>query len=154
WGLREAKGRGTLVVTDGVFSMDGETAPLEEIVELAQRYNARVMVDDAHATGVLGPNGRGSVAAADLTGEVDVVVGTLSKSLGGYGAYVACDAQMATFLTNVARTLIFSTGPPPPSIAAALAALELLQSEPRLTERVIENARTLREALADNGFYV
>ena len=128
WGLREAGGRGALIVTDGVFSMDGDIAPLEELVELAQAYGARLMVDEAHATGVLGPGGRGSVAAAGLTGEVDLIVGTLGKALGGYGAYVCCDAGMASYLTNSARTLIFSTGPPPPSAAAALAALEVVQS--------------------------
>jgi len=154
WGLREAKGRGTLIVTDGVFSMDGDIAPLEQIVDLAQRYGARVMVDEAHATGVLGPDGRGSVAAAGLTEEVDLIVGTLGKALGGYGAYACCDRTMASYLTNAARTLIFSTGPPPPSIAAALAALEVLQSEPRLTERLIENARALRSGLAEEGFGV
>ena len=94
------------------------------------------MVDEAHATGVLGPGGRGTVAAAGLTGEVDVIVGTLGKALGGYGAYVCCNAELARYLTNSARTLIFSTGPPPPSVAAALAALTILQEQPRRTERL------------------
>ena len=111
WGLDEAGGRGSLIVTDGVFSMDGDVAPLEEIVELARRYDARVMVDEAHATGVLGPGGRGSVAAAGLSGEVDVIVGTLGKALGSYGAYVCCSDEMSRYLVNTARTLIFSTGP-------------------------------------------
>jgi 8-amino-7-oxononanoate synthase len=154
WGLREARGRGSLIVTDGVFSMDGDIAPLAEIAELADRHDARVMVDEAHATGVLGPAGRGSVAAAGLEGEVDVIVGTLGKALGGYGAYVCCDSEMASFLVNTARTLIFSTGPPPPSIAAALAALELLTEQPRLVERLLRNARALREALTAEGFPV
>jgi 8-amino-7-oxononanoate synthase len=154
WGLREAEGRGTLIVTDGVFSMDGDVAPLAEIVALARRYDARVMVDEAHATGVVGPGGRGTVAAAGLGGEVDVIVGTLGKALGGYGAYVCCDAEMANFLVNTARTLIFSTGPPPPSVAAALAALELLREQPRQVERVLRNAAALRSAVADNGFAV
>ncbi|MGH2979919.1 MAG: aminotransferase class I/II-fold pyridoxal phosphate-dependent enzyme, partial [Solirubrobacterales bacterium] len=124
WGLREAGGNGSLIVTDGVFSMDGDIAPLERIVELARRYDARVMVDDAHATGVLGPGGRGAVADAGLEGEVDVVVGTLGKALGSYGAYACCDAEMARYLVNAARTLIFSTGPAPPVVAAALTALD------------------------------
>jgi 8-amino-7-oxononanoate synthase len=154
WGLEEADGRGSLIVTDGVFSMDGHVAPLEQIVELAQRYDARVLVDEAHATGVLGPGGRGSVAAAGLTSEVDVIVGTLGKALGGYGAFVCCSDQLARYLTNTARTLIFSTGPAPPSVAAALAAIELLAEQPRQIERLHQNARTLRAALADEGFRI
>ena len=154
WGLRQAGGRGSLIVTDGVFSMDGDVAPLEEIVELARRYDVRVMVDEAHATGVLGPEGRGSVAAAGLEGEVDVVVGTLGKALGSYGAYACCDADTARYLVNTARTLIFSTGPAPPAVAAALAALELVRASPRRIERVRRNAQTLREALQGQGLHV
>ena len=111
WGLRHADGRGALIVTDGVFSMDGDVAPLEEIVELARRHDVRVMVDDAHGTGTLGPGGRGAVAEAGLEGEVDVIVGTLGKALGSYGAFVACDHAMARYLVNTARSLIFSTAP-------------------------------------------
>jgi 8-amino-7-oxononanoate synthase len=151
WGLREAGGRGSLIVTDGVFSMDGDIAPLQRIVELARRYDARVMVDEAHATGVLGPGGRGSVAAAGLQGEVDVIVGTLGKALGSYGAYVCCDTSMARYLVNTARTLIFSTGPAPPVVAGAIAALEILCEQPHRVERLSRNARTLRTALADQG---
>jgi 8-amino-7-oxononanoate synthase len=154
WGLEEAEGRGSLIVTDGVFSMDGDVAPLEAIVELAQRHDTRVLVDEAHATGVIGPGGRGTVAGAGLTDEVDVIVGTLGKALGGYGAYVCCDGEMARYLVNTARTLIFSTGPAPPAVAAALAALDLLREQPRLTERLLHNARTLRAGLAEEGFYV
>ena len=151
WGLRQAEGRGSLIVTDGVFSMDGDVAPLERIVELARRYDTRVMVDEAHATGVLGPGGRGSVAAAGLQGEVDVIVGTLGKALGAYGAYVCCDTAMKRYLVNTARTLIFSTGPAPPIAAAALAALEILVEQPRRVERLARNSQTLRTALADQG---
>jgi len=154
WGLREAAGRGSLIVTDALFSMDGDIAPLAEIVELARRYDARVLVDEAHATGVLGPGGRGAVAAADLTEEVDVIVGTLGKALGGYGAYVCCNADLARFFTNTARTLIFSTSPSPPSVAAALEALGLLQGQPRQIERLHLNARTLRTALVEEGFLI
>jgi 8-amino-7-oxononanoate synthase len=154
WGLQQADGRGSLIVTDGVFSMDGDIAPLERIVDLAHRYDARVMVDEAHATGVLGPGGRGSIAAAGLEGEVDVMVGTLGKALGSYGAYVCCDAEIARYLVNAARTLIFSTGPAPPVVAAALTALDLVNESPRRIERVRRNAQTLREALAQHGLDV
>jgi 8-amino-7-oxononanoate synthase len=151
WGLRQAEGRGSLIVTDGVFSMDGDLAPLERIVELAQRHDARVMVDDAHGTGAIGPDGRGSVAAAGLEDEVDIVVGTLGKALGSYGAYVCCDESLAKYLINTARTLIFSTALSPPAVAAALAALDLLREQPRRVEKLQRNATVLREALAAEG---
>jgi 8-amino-7-oxononanoate synthase len=154
WGLREADGRGSLIVTDSVFSMDGDIAPLERIVDLASRYDARVMVDEAHATGVLGPEGRGTIAEAGLEGEVDIIVGTLGKALGSYGAYACCDADMARYLVNAARTLIFSTGPAPPVVAAALTALDLVRENPRRIERVRRNAQTLRDALGDQGIAV
>jgi glycine C-acetyltransferase/8-amino-7-oxononanoate synthase len=151
WGLREAGGRGALIVTDGVFSMDGDVAPLAQIVELARRYDARVMVDDAHGLGALGPGGRGSVAAAGLEDEVDVVVGTLGKSLGSYGAYACTSHTMAKYLINTARSLIFSTALPPPAVAAAGAALQLLIEDPRRVERLQRNAKIMREELAGLG---
>jgi glycine C-acetyltransferase/8-amino-7-oxononanoate synthase len=151
WGLRQAEGRGSLIVTDGVFSMDGDVAPLPEIVELAQRFDARVMVDEAHGTGCVGPEGRGAVADAGLEGEVDVIVGTLGKALGSYGAYVVCDKPIADYLVNSARTLIFSTALPPPAVAAALASLELLRAQPRRVDKLQRNAAVLREALAERG---
>jgi 8-amino-7-oxononanoate synthase len=154
WGLRQAQGRGSLIVTDGVFSMDGDVAPLAQIVELAQRYDARVMVDEAHGTGAIGPGGRGAAADAGLEDEVDVIVGTLGKALGSYGAYVCCDAQMANYLINTARTLIFSTALSPPAVAAAMAALELLREQPRRVEKLQRNAAVLREALAGQGLAV
>jgi glycine C-acetyltransferase/8-amino-7-oxononanoate synthase len=154
WGLRRAEGRGSLIVTDGVFSMDGDVAPLPDLVELAQRHDARVMVDEAHGTGVLGPGGRGAVAAAGLEHEVDVIVGTLGKALGSYGAYVCSDQQMAKYLINTARTLIFSTALPPPAVAAAMAALELLREQPRRVEKLQRNGAVLREALAQSGMPV
>jgi 8-amino-7-oxononanoate synthase len=154
WGLRRAEGRGSLIVTDGVFSMDGDVAPLTEIVELAQRHDARVMVDDAHGTGCAGPGGRGLVAACALEDEIDVIVGTLGKALGSYGAYVLCDQPMAKYLINTARTLIFSTALPPPAVAAAIAALELLREQPRRVEKLQRNACVLREALGESGLPV
>jgi 8-amino-7-oxononanoate synthase len=151
WGLRQAEGRGALIVTDGVFSMDGDVAPLRDIVELAHRHDARVMVDEAHGTGCIGPGGRGLVAELGLEGEVDVIVGTLGKALGSYGAYLLCDQTMAEYVINTARTLIFSTALPPPAVAAGLAALGLLREQPRRVEKLQRNARALREALAESG---
>jgi glycine C-acetyltransferase/8-amino-7-oxononanoate synthase len=151
WGLREAGGRGALIVSDGAFSMDGDLAPLPGLVELARRHGCRLMIDDAHALGALGPGGRGSVAAAGLAGEVDVVVGTLGKSLGSYGAFVATSAETVEFLVNSARPFIFSTAPPPPAIGAASEALAILEAEPERVTRLQENATALREALATEG---
>src|SRR2546421_5270088 len=112
------------------------------------------MVDEAHATGALGPGGRGSVAAAGLTGEVDLVVGTLGKALGSYGAYVCARREIVEYLVNVSRPFIFSTAPPPPAAAAAVAALDLLASHPHRVERLAANASALREALAAEGLPV
>ncbi|MDQ6914414.1 MAG: 8-amino-7-oxononanoate synthase [Actinomycetota bacterium] len=152
WGLEQARGRDALVVTDTVFSMDGDVAPLEEICLVARRHGARIVVDEAHATGALGPGGRGAVAEAGLEDAIDVVVGTLGKALGSYGAYACCDVAMARYLVNAARTLIFSTAPPPPAVAGALAGLELLVEQPRRVERLQANGEALRDALGAEGF--
>jgi glycine C-acetyltransferase/8-amino-7-oxononanoate synthase len=154
WGLREAGARASLIVTDGVFSMDGDVAPLTELAALARRHECRLMVDEAHATGALGPGGRGSVAAAGLGDEVDVVMGTLGKALGSYGAYVCAGQELVEYLVNTARPFVFSTAPPPPVVAAGLAALELLESHPHRVERLAANATTLRAALAAEGLAV
>lgn len=154
WGLRQAKGHGSLIVTDSMFSMDGDVAPLEGIVELAGRHDARVMVDEAHAFGTTGPGGRGLVADAGLVNEVDVIVGTLGKSLGAYGAFAACDTQMARFLVNAARSFIFSTAPAPPVMAAAAEALEILIEQPRRVQRLRQNSELFRRELARHGFDV
>ena len=154
WGMRNAQGRSALVVTDSVFSMDGDSAPLEDIVGLARRHRVRVVVDEAHGTGCMGPEGRGAVHEAGVEDEVDVIIGTLGKALGSYGAYAACDQAMAQLLLNTARPFIFSTAPPPPAAAGALAALELLTSEPRRVERLHANAAALRDELAREGFDV
>jgi 8-amino-7-oxononanoate synthase len=153
-GLKRAAGRSPLIVTDAVFSMDGDLAPLPGIIELALRHGARVVVDEAHATGIIGPGGRGLVSALDLQREVDVVVGTLGKAFGSYGAFACCDRTMAEFLINRARTLIYSTALPPPSVAAALAAVRTVRSEPGIVERLRRNGRLLRDLLAEAGFEV
>ena len=151
WGLRQAAGRAGLIATDGVFSMDGDIAPLPELVALARDHGCLLMVDEAHGTGALGPGGRGAVAAAGLSGEVDVIVGTLGKALGSYGAYVCASGQVVELLVNTARPFIFSTAPPPPVVGAALAALTLLVARPGLVEQLRRNASILREALAAGG---
>jgi glycine C-acetyltransferase/8-amino-7-oxononanoate synthase len=152
--LERAGGRRATIVTDTVFSMDGDVAPLAGIVELARRHDARVVVDEAHATGVIGPGGRGLVADLGLEGEIDVVVGTLSKALGSYGAFACCSSEMAAFLLNRARTVIFSTGLPPASVLAAAEALRIVRDEPGVLARLHANARTLRGELAAQGFDV
>jgi 8-amino-7-oxononanoate synthase len=159
WSMRRSGGRGgaqggRLIVTDSVFSMDGDVAPLAYIVELAQASGARLVVDEAHAIGTYGPGGRGVLAQEGLDGEVDAIVGTLGKALGSYGAYVCGDEDMVRYLLNTSRSFIFSTAPPPPPIAGALAALELLQERPHRVERLNANARALRRALAREGFAV
>jgi glycine C-acetyltransferase/8-amino-7-oxononanoate synthase len=151
WGLRRAGKRAALIATESVFSMDGDVAPLGELMVLAQRHRCRLLVDEAHATGALGPGGRGAVAAAGLEREVDVIVGTLGKALGSYGAYVCADLPIIDLLVNTARPFIFSTAPPPPALGAGLAALALLQSRPGLVEQLRRNAATLREALHRHG---
>jgi 8-amino-7-oxononanoate synthase len=154
WGLERAEGRGSLIVSDGVFSMDGDVAPVQALAETAHRHGCRLMVDEAHATGALGPGGRGAVAAAGLSGEVDLIVGTLGKALGSYGAYVCAGRELRDYLLNAARPFVFSTAPPPPVLAAAGAALGLLEAAPQRAERLRTNAATLRGALAAAGLGV
>jgi glycine C-acetyltransferase/8-amino-7-oxononanoate synthase len=151
WGLRQAGSRGKVIVTDGVFSMDGDVAPLAQIAELAERFYALLVVDEAHGTGTVGPGGRGAAAAAGVQDAVDVTIGTLGKALGSYGAYAACDARLARYLTNTARSLIFSTALPPPAVGAAMAGLELLREQPRRVEKLQRNAEVLRAALRAEG---
>jgi glycine C-acetyltransferase/8-amino-7-oxononanoate synthase len=154
WGLQQADGRGALIATDGVFGLDGDVAPLEEVVELAHRYDVRVLVDEAQALGAVGPGGRGAVAEAGLEDEVDVITGSLGKALGSYGGFACCDHVTARFLVNSARPLVHSTAPPPVAIAAAMAALELLEEQPRRVEKLLGNAEALRDELAREGFEV
>jgi len=154
WGLRKAGGRGALIVTDAVFSMEGDVAPIGALLGLARRHGCRLMVDEAHATGALGPGGRGAVAEAGLAGEVDVIVGTLGKALGSYGAYVCAEAKLVDLLLNTARPFIFSTALPPPVVGAALAALTLLDGQPGLVEQLRENGSVLRAALVEQGLDV
>lgn len=154
WGLRQSDGRAALIATDGVFGLDGDVAPLAEIVALARRHDVRVLVDEAQALGAVGPGGRGSVAEAGLEDEVDVVTGSLGKALGSYGGFACCDHVTARYLLNSVRTLQHSTAPPPVAIAAAMAALGLLEEQPRRVEKLWANAAALRDGLAREGFDV
>ncbi len=154
--LREVRqadaSRTILVITDGVFSMDGDIARLPEIVEAAEEAEAIVYVDDAHSSGVLGRNGRGSVDHFDLHGRVHVQVGTLSKAIGVLGGYVAGPASLRTVLEHRARPFLFSTSHPPAVAAACIAAIDVLEEEPELIERLWENARHFKAGLERLGF--
>ena len=151
--VRRTDANGTiLVITDGVFSMDGDIARLPEIVEAAEEADAIVMVDDAHASGVLGRNGRGSVDHFDLHGRVHVQVGTLSKAIGVLGGYVAGAQSLRTVLEHRARPFLFSTSHPPAVAAACIAAVDVLEEEPELIERLWENARHFKAGLERLGF--
>jgi len=141
-----------LVVTDGVFSMDGDIAPLKQIVERAEAYSALVMVDDAHASGVLGRNGRGTVNHFGLDGRVDLQIGTLSKAIGVLGGYVASTQTVRDFLIHRARPFLFSTSHPPGVAAACTAALDVLLSEPERIDRLWANTRRFKDGLRRSGF--
>ncbi|REJ35692.1 MAG: 8-amino-7-oxononanoate synthase [Bacillota bacterium] len=153
--LEESKdARRILVITDGVFSMDGDIAPLPDIVEVAKKYGAIVMVDDAHASGVLGENGRGTVDHFGLHGQVDIQIGTLSKAIGVLGGYVAGPQVLIDYLVQRARPFLFSTSHPPAVTAACLAALDILEQDDSLIKRLWDNARYFKEGLAELGFDV
>jgi glycine C-acetyltransferase len=141
-----------LVVTDGVFSMDGDIAPLPAIVERAERFGALVMVDDAHASGVLGKNGRGSVNHFGLDGRVDLQMGTLSKAIGVLGGYVAARQTVRDFLIHRARPFLFSTSHPPGVAAACIAAIDVLLAEPERIDRLWKNTKHFKDGLKRLGF--
>ena len=141
-----------MIITDGVFSMDGDIAPLPAIVELAEKYNAFVMVDDAHASGVLGKNGAGTASHFDLYGRVDIQLGTLSKALGVVGGYIAGSAALKDWLINRGRPYLFSTAHPPMVAAALIAALDVMENDPEPMRRLWDNTRRWKQMLADAGF--
>jgi 8-amino-7-oxononanoate synthase len=147
-----ADARRKLIVTDGVFSMDGDIAPLPGIVALAREFGAWVMVDEAHATGVLGPRGRGTLEHFSLTDSVEVQMGTLGKALGVFGAYVTGDAGLIEYLTNTCRSWIFTTALPSSLAAASLRALDLVDEEPWRRERLWKNRERLVAGLRAQGF--
>jgi glycine C-acetyltransferase len=143
-----------LIVTDGVFSMDGNIAPLPEIVDLAEKYNSIVMVDDAHASGVLGDCGRGSVNHFKLDGKVHIQVGTLSKAIGVFGGYIASDSILINFLKHRGRPFLFSTSHPPGVTAACSEAINVLLEEPEHRERLWKNTYYFKNSLKQLGFNI
>ena len=145
---------GCLIVTDGVFSMGGDICNLPEIVRLARRYGARVMVDDAHGLGVIGKGGRGTASYFGLEDEVDVVMGTFSKSLASIGGYMAASADVVDYVRHAARPYIFCASIPPASCATALEALRILREQPELPERLAALARHMREGLKRRGIAI
>lgn len=151
---RRASSRPTLIVTDGLFSMDGDVAPLPELAALAQRYGALLYVDDAHGTGVMGPTGRGTIEHFGLEDQIPFHMGTLGKALGSSGAYIAGPRDLIDMLMNTSRPFIFTTAPPPGSMAAAEAALVVVQQEPDRRKRLWANRERVRTGLQRLGFHL
>lgn len=149
---RRSNYRNVLIITDGVFSMDGDIAKLPEIVTLAKQYNALTYVDDAHGSGVLGQNGRGTVDHFGLHGQVDFIIGTLSKAVGVVGGYVAGSKAMRQWLLHRGRPLLFSTAMTPASVAAIIEAIHILSETTEFTDRLWDNARYFKQKLASTGF--
>jgi len=141
-----------LLITDGVFSMDGDITPLPQLVELAEKYGCIMMIDDAHSSGVLGRSGRGTVDHFDLHGRVDIQVGTLSKAIGALGGYVCSDRETIEYLYQRARPFLFSTSHPPSVAATCIAAFEVLEEEPQLIEQLWSNTEFFKEGLKRLGF--
>ena len=143
-----------LLITDGVFSMDGDIGPVDKLAPLAEKYGAIMMVDDAHASGVLGRNGRGSIDHFNMHGRVDVQVGTLSKAIGALGGYVCGSKDLVDFLYHRARPFLFSTSHPPAVTATCIAAFDMLEQEPERIERLWDNTRYFQGELRGAGFNV
>lgn len=145
---RSSSYRRRLVITDSLFSMDGDVAPLPDVVALAKRYDAILMIDDAHATGVFGKNGGGLVEHYNLEGEIDIIMGSLSKAIGGIGGFIAGSKNLIEFLKNKARSFIYTTALPPAACAASIAGLTLIQEDKSLVNKLWENINHLRTRLA------
>lgn len=143
-----------LIITESVFSMDGDIAPLPDIAGLKNRYECMMMVDEAHATGIFGNSGSGMVEQQGVSGEIELVMGTFSKALGGFGGYLACSEKMKEYLVNTARSFIYSTALPPSVIAVNGEALKLVKREPYRRTKVLEVSDYFRDTLKDKGFEV
>jgi predicted pyridoxal phosphate-dependent acyltransferase len=153
--LRGSSGfRRRLIITDSVFSMEGDIAPLPDIVDLAEKYSALVMVDDAHGTGVLGEKGKGAIEHFGLSGRVEIQMGTLGKALGSFGAYIAGSEDLIDYLVNKARSLLYTTALPPSVCGAALAALKILGERPDLISQLRNNTTYFRKGMRDLGHLI
>lgn len=150
--LQNHNGRGKLIIVDGVFSMEGDIVNLPDVVDLAQQHGARVMVDDAHGIGVLGKSGRGTAEHFGLEREVDLIMGTYSKSLASIGGFIAGSEQVVHYIKHFARALIFSASPPPASVAAVSAALDIIENEPERIARLWTNTHKMLNGFRDLGF--
>jgi 7-keto-8-aminopelargonate synthetase-like enzyme len=149
---RNHNARGRLIVTDGVFSMEGDIAKLPELTELASKHNARVMVDDAHSIGVLGDNGRGTAEYYHLENKVDIIMGTFSKSFASLGGFIVADEDVIHYIKHFSRALIFSASPPPAAVAAVRATLKILKAEPDRRRRLWEISRRVHKEFKCMGF--
>jgi 8-amino-7-oxononanoate synthase len=143
-----------LIVSDGVFSTSGEIVNLPDMVKVARKYNARIMVDDAHAVGVIGKGGRGTASHYGLEKETDLTMGTFSKTFASLGGFVVGEYKVIDYLKHNAPALIFSASPTPASVASAMAALDILEAEPERVNKLISNARTMRAGLKEMGYRV
>jgi len=152
---RERKGcNQALIITETIFSMDGDRPPLKELVYLKDKYDCHIMVDEAHATGIFGRNGNGVVEEEGLQGEIDIIMGTFSKALGGFGAYVATSKKIVDYLINTCRSFIYSTALPASVIASNIASIDVVKKEPHRREMLLESAEYLRQVLSNRGFRV
>lgn len=150
--LKQNGERSILIIIDGVFSMEGDIAKLPEIVSLAEKYGARVMVDDAHGIGVLGKNGKGTAEHFGIEDRVDIIMGTYSKSLASIGGFIAASEEVIHYIKHISRPLIFSASPPPASVAAVSAAIDIIIAEPERRSRLWENTRKMKEGFNSLGF--
>ncbi len=150
--LRRAEGKNALIVVDGIFSMEGDIADLPEIVKLKKKYNVSLMVDEAHAIGVLHKTGGGTAMYHNVTDDTDVIMGTFSKSLASVGGFIAADAKVIDYLKHHARSLIFSASLPPASAGSVLAALEIMKNEPERIDKLWENTRYMAEGFKNMGY--
>jgi 8-amino-7-oxononanoate synthase len=150
--LKECGDRGKLVVVDGVYSMEGDIAPLPDIVKVCKKYGARLMVDDAHGVGVLGKTGRGTAEHFGLEQDVDIIMGTYSKSMASIGGFVAANEDVIHYIKHTSRPLIFSASPPPASVASVIAALDIIDGEPERRERLWHNTKKMMKAFKQMGF--